>query len=178
MGNLARARRTLTIVLFVLLTVDVVAAIVLLSPLSRGQNAGQQEFNAIRAKVQDKERAVVPPDKMQGRVELARRQIGSFYSSRLPAEFSSITGELGKLAGQDKVKLSAAHYETQDSEVPDLQEVKITANLSGDYVQVVKYINDLERDPLFFVVSNVSLVEQSAGMVRLQVTAVTYLRQT
>ena len=90
---------------------------------------------------------------------------------------SAITEELGKLAAEDGVFLSGAHYDAKDSDVPDVQQIAISANLTGPYEKVVKFINDLERDRMLFIVNNVSLVEQSGGTVHLAVQVNTYLRR-
>ena len=50
------------------------------------------------------------------------------------------------------------------------------AELTGDYLQLVRYINSLERDQLFFIVNSVELGGQQAGMVKLQIKLETYLR--
>ncbi|HEU5452796.1 MAG TPA: GspMb/PilO family protein [Terriglobales bacterium] len=178
MANLAQARRSLRIVLVVCAILVVAALAVLISPLARPSNSGQKEFDDVRAKVQQKIKQVIPPDQVDTRVSQARTQIDQFYKDRLPAEASTISVELGKLAAESGVHLSTAHYGAEDTDVPDLEQVKITANLSGDYLQIVKFINLLERDRLFFIVDNVSLVERgSGGLVGLQVVVETYLRK-
>jgi type IV pilus assembly protein PilO len=75
------------------------------------------------------------------------------------------------------VRLSQARYEETESELPGLRHLSIRATLSGGYSQEAKFINALERDPLFFIVRSVSLVEQQGGGVRLQVTLETYLKE-
>ncbi len=46
---------------------------------------------------------------------------------------------------------------------------------SGSYLQEVKFINELERDKMFFLIDGVALGEQQ-GNVRLQLKLETYLR--
>lgn len=176
MANLDAVRRRLTIVVAVLLGVCVVCIGILLSPLSSQSTARDQEFRDVRAKVQQKMRVVIPPSQVDQRVQEARQQIAAFYKDRLPSESSAITEELGTLATKDGIFLSTAHYDTKDTNVPDAQQVSITANLSGPYEKVVQFINDLERDRMLFIVDSVNLVEQSGGKVRLAVQFETYLR--
>ena len=52
----------------------------------------------------------------------------------------------------------------------------IDASLTGDYLQLVKFINSLERDQLFFIVNSVQLGGEQAGTVRLQLQLQTYLK--
>ena len=178
MANLAGARRMVKTILIVCVVLDVAAAAVLLTAIGRPSGSGQQEFLEVRSRVRQKMKQVIPPDQVDTRVQQARQEIDRFYRDRLPTEASAINLELGKLAAETGVTLSTAHYDTTDSDVPDLSQVTITANLSGNYLQVVKFINLMERDRIFFVIDRVNLVERGeGGTVGLQVTAETYLRK-
>lgn len=178
MANLPRSRHRVKIALLACAVVDVLALAVLISPLARPSSSGQKEFLDVRAQVQKKMRQVIPPDQVDTRVQEARKQIDQFYRDRLPAEASAISVELGKLASESGVQLATAHYNATDTDVADLEQVTVTANLSGNYLQIVKFINLLERDHLFFIVDNVNLVERgTGGTVSLQVVAETYLRK-
>jgi type IV pilus assembly protein PilO len=53
--------------------------------------------------------------------------------------------------------------------------MSIEISLSGDYLQEVKFINQLERDKMFFLIDGIALGEQQ-GNVRLQIKLETYLR--
>ncbi len=155
---------------------EVVAVVVLVSPLVSSQAARTREFNSVRANVQAKQRQVVPPDQVQIRVEEARQQIETFYKDRLPSEYSSILEQLGKLAAQNRVNLSLAKYEPEDTGIPGLRRLKIEATLAGNYVDEVRFINALERSRMFFLVESVTLGEQQGGMVRLGLKLETYLK--
>jgi len=54
----------------------------------------------------------------------------------------------------------------------------VQADLSGDYLQIARFINELERDKLFYIVDGVQLGSSESGTVRLQITVETYLRTT
>jgi type IV pilus assembly protein PilO len=66
-------------------------------------------------------------------------------------------------------------YDEKDAPIGGLRKLSIEIALSGDYLQEVKFINALERDPMFFLVDGISLGEQQ-GNVRLQLKLETYLR--
>ncbi len=176
MANLAQARRRLTGAMIALGVLDVVAVVVLVSPLVSSQAARTQEFNSVHANVQAKQRQVVPPDQLQVRVEQARQQIATFYKDRLPSEYSSITEQLGKLAAESRVSLAQAKYDSEDTEIPGLRRLKIEATLAGNYVDEVRFINALERSRMFFLVDSVTLGEQQGGVVRLGLKLETYLK--
>jgi type IV pilus assembly protein PilO len=175
--NVRILRRRFVVALAVLAVVDVAAVVLLVSPVGAANPRRQAEFEAVRRLVQVKMHSVIPPDKVQERVEEAGEQIDDFYRRRLPAHASEISAELGKVAADSGVRLSQARYEGAESELPGLQHLSIRATLSGDYSQEARFINALERDPMFFIVRSISLAEQQGGGVRLQVTLETYLRQ-
>ena len=50
------------------------------------------------------------------------------------------------------------------------------ASLSGDYRPLVLFMNGLERDKMFFVISGVTLTGQQSGTVGLRLRLTTYLR--
>jgi len=177
MANLRQARRHVFVALAVLLALDVVAVVVLLTPLAGSAAARRQEFATVRRQVQAKIKQVIPPDQVQVRVDEARTQIDAFYKDRLASGSAALTADLGKLASQSGVQLNAARYEELDSDLPGLRHVRITANVTGDYLQEVKFINSVERSKMFLIVDSISLAEQSAGVVRLGVTLETYLKR-
>lgn len=176
MANLRQARRRVYIILIVFLLVDIAAAIVLFTPLAGSGAARQKEFEDLRSQVQSKIRIVIPPDQVQTRVDTARGQLAGFYKERIPADASAISTQLGKLATGNKVRMLSVRYDEIDSDVPGLTRVHITANVAGDYVDAIRFINAVERSKLLFVIDNVSLGEQQGGNVRLAVTLETYLR--
>jgi type IV pilus assembly protein PilO len=57
-----------------------------------------------------------------------------------------------------------------------LQPVEVEADLSGSYVSLAKFINALERDDMFFIISNVTLAGEQKGPIKLQVKVETYLK--
>ena len=83
--------------------------------------------------------------------------------------------ELGKVAGDTGVHLTAVKYDDKDAVIEGLRKLNIEITLSGDYLQEVKFINALERDKMFFLIDAVALGEQQ-GNVRLQLKLETYLR--
>ncbi len=176
MTNLRQWRQRIFTAVAVLLGLDVLAAIVLLTPLAGSGASRQQEFDNVRRQVQQKMRIVVPPDQVQVRVEEARKQIDSFYDKRLASGSAELSSELGKLVSASGVRLGSARYEELESDLPGLTHVSVSAQITGDYLQDAKFINAVERNRIFFIIDSVNLAEQQAGTVRLTVTMETYLK--
>jgi type IV pilus assembly protein PilO len=161
MANLRQARRRIYIILGVLLAVDLAAAAILLTPIAGASRP--QEFDAVRRQLQHKLQVVIPPDQVQTRVNEARTQIDGFLKDRLAPSASALSSELGKLATSNAVRLNSAKYSELESDLPGLTHVRIEANITGDYLAAVKFINAVERDKMFFIINNVSLTEHQAG---------------
>lgn len=176
MANLRQARKRLTAAAIVLAVLDLAAVGFLLSPLGRTRSVRELEYADARRELQTKMRDAVPLRGMDKKLDVARQQIADFYRERFPAQYSAISSELGKVASQTGVRVSQISYDPKPAEVPSLQEVAINANLDGDYLQVVKFINALERDKMFFMVDSLTLAQEQGGIVKLQVKVETYLR--
>jgi type IV pilus assembly protein PilO len=176
MTNLRSARKRLTTVAIVLVALDVAAAGFLFSPLGRSRSAREAEYAEARRELQIKMRDAVPLRGMDKKLDLARQEIAAFYHDRFPAQYSAVSSELGKVANETGVRISQISYEPKAAEVPNLQQVIINANLDGDYLHVVKFINALERDKMFFMVDSLTLAQEQGGMVGLQMKLETFLR--
>ncbi len=92
-------------------------------------------------------------------------------------EYEPLMGMDEKLKKQSKIRITQATYENKQSDMPNLTEVDIGANLEGDYTGLVKFINGMERDKMFFIVESVGLSgDQSGGGVKLALRAQTFLK--
>ena len=116
-------------------------------------------------------------DRVEGlpeKVDASRKQAGSFYASRIPANYSSIAAELGNLAAKNNIRLTRAGY-TQTPALEGLADIRVDANLSGEYTGIMRFINGLERDKMLFLISGVTLTGQQGGLVNLRLRLNTYL---
>ena len=98
-----------------------------------------------------------------------------FYDGRVPGADSAILAELGELATKANVRLSRGQYAFQPA-LHDVMEVRMDASVSGDYTAVMKFINSVERDKMFFVINGLTLAGQQGGLVNLRLKVTTYLR--
>jgi hypothetical protein len=108
------------------------------------------------------------------RVAETREQIKTFYSDRIPANYSSFATRMGDLEVKSGVRLTRIGY-TQGKPGPDLTEIFLDANLLGDYAQIMHFVNSLERDKIFFVVKQMNLTGQQGGVVNLRLQVSTWM---
>lgn len=109
------------------------------------------------------------------RVSLSRDQMKDFLDKRIPGSYSQIAQRIGDLEVKSGVRLTRLQY-TQGVPDKNLTEIKLDAGLSGDYMQIMRFINSLERDKMFFVIRNMGLTGQQGGMVNLRLQLSTWLR--
>jgi type IV pilus assembly protein PilO len=103
----------------------------------------------------------------------------TFYQRRLPSSYSEVAGELGALTKEQRVRLIRVSYAPSPvlpGTAGELTEVRMDASLSGDYRPLVQFMNSLERDKTFFLITGVTLTGQQTGVVNLRLRLTTYLR--
>lgn len=175
MASIREARKTLVPALIALVVIVLACVAYLVSPMGRPRKARQRDLDALHAQLVAKRLEVLPTRGMDGKLKQASTDITDFYKDRFPAQYSSVSEELGQLAAQSGVQIASVKYDGKDAPVEELRKLDVEVALSGSYLQEVKFINALERDKLFVLVDGVTLGEQQ-GNVRLQLKMETYLR--
>lgn len=109
------------------------------------------------------------------RVDMSREQMQKFYTKRIPANYSLIASRIGDLEVKSGVRLSRLLY-AQGAQSGDLTEISMDAGISGQYPQIMRFVNGLERDQTFFVIRAMALTGQQGGQVNLRLRVSTWLR--
>lgn len=134
-----------------------------------------------RLTMQAAEMQARPLEGLDTKLATATTDADRFYERRLPYAHSQFLTELGTLTKRHSVKLGRNQY----AEAPAvggtgdggaLTEVRMDANLSGEYRSLMQFVNALERDKMFFVIGGVTLSGQQTGTVGLRLRLTTYLR--
>ncbi len=178
MPDLRQTRKNIKTSLAILLGVDVVALVLLFSPLVGSTESRRQELNQLWTELQTKTRQVEPLANLPGKVQTANKQIADFYKKRFPTQDSQIATEFGKLAAANGVTIEQARYpvNVKDEATGRLDPVAMEAELSGNYISLAKFINALERDDMFFLISSITLAGEQKGPIKLQMKLETYLK--
>ncbi|MGA9069452.1 MAG: hypothetical protein WB424_04295 [Terracidiphilus sp.] len=109
------------------------------------------------------------------RVEDSRAEMSAFYAKRIPPNYSSIDRRIGELALKGPVRLTSVKF-TQGKPGSELTEISMDAGISGDYPQIMRFVNSLERDENFFVIRGLTLTGQQGGSVNLRIQVSTWLK--
>jgi hypothetical protein len=175
MPDIKAVRRQLSVTAIVMGTLCLASVGILVSPIGASSRTSGQRLNDLWTDLRAKDREVAPLTDIDKKVVSAQQQIAAFYKDRLPSSYAVISEQLGKTASATGVKLTTGQYVTEPADIPGLQCVTITATITGNYVQEVKFVNAIEREKTFFIVDSVILGEQS-GQVSLQIEMETYLK--
>ncbi|HKS76657.1 MAG TPA: GspMb/PilO family protein [Terriglobales bacterium] len=176
MADRREIKRRVKVAFGVLALIDVAAIALLVSPVIGSPRTRSEQMQSLWRTLQVKTREVEPLRGLDKKVVLAHSQIDDFYKDRLPSEDSAIAENLGKLASANGVKIGGVKYKIGDPEPVGLRQVAIQADFSGDYLQLVRFLNELERSKLFFLVDSVELGGEQGGVVKLQMQLETYLK--
>jgi type IV pilus assembly protein PilO len=176
MPDLRDTRRKVKIAMAALAAVDVLAIAVFFSPLVGSETSRREQLAQNWRELQQKTREVEPLRGLDKKIPIARKQIDDFYAQRLPAQDSAISTDLGKVAAESGVRIGSIKYSMKDTEAAGTRRVEVEADLAGDYLQLVRFINALERDQMFFLVDSVVLGGEQGGVVKLQLKLETYLK--
>jgi len=176
MPDLRKTRKNLKTALAIMAGVDLLAAIVYFSPLVGSAASRRQELNRLQTELNTKTRQVAPLKDLPHKVDIARHQIVDFYKKRFPAEQSDIVARFDKLAAANGVTVEQTTYKREEEGSGQLRPVEIQADLAGNYIALAHFINAMERDDMFFIISGVTLGGGPQGPVKLSVKLEAYLK--
>ena len=109
------------------------------------------------------------------RVANTRHELDDFYQKRIPPNYSSIDARIVELQVASGVRLTRVQY-TQGKPGASLTEITMDASISGDYSSIMRFVNSVERDQMFFIIRAMALTGQQGGLVNLRLRVSTWLR--
>ena len=176
MKDLDVVRQRILAFLIVLAVLDIAALTYLLLPSRTDITAQRQALSELELEARQLTLAVGPLHDIGAKLKKADADISDFYKGRLASRYSEVVDEFGKVASKDKVAIGTVTYKESPTTLPDLQSLEMQADVSGQYSDLAKFLNALERDKIFFIIDSISLAGQKAGEVRLTMKFETYLR--
>jgi Tfp pilus assembly protein PilO len=138
-----------------------------------GHSNDQLAYKRVQLKALDMQ--TEPMRGLDKRLDETRNDIKDFYSRRIPASYSSISGEIGQVAVKSGVRMTRVQY-AQRLPSNNLSEIDLDSGITGSYPEIMKFMNGLERDKIFFVIRGMNLTGQQGGVVNLRLQVATWLR--
>ncbi|HLK03014.1 MAG TPA: hypothetical protein VKT53_01135 [Candidatus Acidoferrum sp.] len=88
-----------------------------------------------------------------------------FESSLPPANVASstIAAELGDLANKSGIQLTGIVFHDKEVGDRDITERSMEATISGGYDNVVKFLNNLQKSPNYYVVDSIDLATETTA---------------
>jgi len=139
------------------------------------RSSSSDAFASKQVELKAMEIQTAPLRGLDKRVAETRDQIKTFYTDRIPANYSSFASRISELQIKSGVRMTRINY-TQGKPGPDLTEIFADASITGDYAQIMHFANSLERDKIFFVVKQMALTGQQGGLVNLRLQVSTSMR--
>jgi|SRR5215475_4416587 len=181
MADLSRARKRILYTIVALGVVDAAALIYLALPLRAGVAQPEQVQHQAQEEYRRLTHSNVPLRGIDQKLAQAQKDDAVFIERRLPSRYSDVVDELGKLASANHISIGAISYVTAPGDLQGMLSLEMHAGLAGQYVNIVKFMNSVERDKMFFIIDSVALTGQGAkngpsGVVHLDMKLDTYLR--
>jgi hypothetical protein len=102
-----------------------------------------------------------------------------FDSSLLPASTadSAVTAELDELAKKSGLRIESLNFRYKELPGRNLTQLDLDTAVDGDYANIVKFMNNLQRSHNFYVVESLNLQAQGGpAVMRIGLKMKTYLR--
>jgi hypothetical protein len=176
---LTQQRRRFTALLVSMGVICAVALFILLGPGIGDAAPRYQELTHKQQLLRTREAENRPIQRLSELIEKAKGQYQTFSSDRLTAYPSTVYNSIYDLARKNNVQLGEMKYEVFDDppEASGLKLLHVQARVSGGYANLVKFINALERNKLFFVIRDLQLSDtRGQSGLQLQLSMDTYLR--
>jgi type IV pilus assembly protein PilO len=161
--------------IIVLLLLNLILAVRLIFAWDRAKQGDAANIAANQSQYRAMKLKTTPLKGLDKKIDQAKLDQTAFYDKRFPLNTSEVLTELGALAVKNNVLLARDQYAYRKPQ-QGLVEMQIEATLSGDYAPVVRFINGLERDHVFFTIRGIALNGQQGGVVSLRMVLTTYLR--
>ena len=190
MPDLRNTQKQISTALMAMGVLSAVSAGLLLSPLVGSASSRQATISQLSTDLVVKKHQVEPLRGIDKKVINARGEIKDFFDERFPSVESSVSEALGKVASEHNVKIDTAKYDdsvderddrnskngSKEAQAVGLRRVLIEAAFSGNYPDMMRFVNGLEKSKTFFLVDNINVGESQGGEVKLQMKLEAFVR--
>ena len=168
---LAAFKDTKTLVrmaLGVLLLANLIAAMFAFHVFGTSPEAINAELTAATIRLQGDQARVNRSRRLTLNIDQGRNQSETFLASYMTGRrhtYSTIIGEVtqtAKAAGMKMKEATIAPLEPIEGS-DDLDMMTVSANFEGGYIQLVKFVNALDRSPRFLIIDSMQAAPQATG---------------
>lgn len=160
-------RRNLMIAVIVCAVADVALAAWLLSPRAPSQSATREQLSQAQAQLVVLRGDAAQLHQLQQRIHISQRQMQQLMAEGIPQETdasSKLLQEFSRIAGLSNVMVSGAEFHPDKKAQLGLRRVQVSLQVAGPYAGVVRFLNQMERSPMFFLINQVSASGQTSAL--------------
>jgi hypothetical protein len=171
------------LLLVVLLVLNLIAAWFVWRPLGGSPEELEQQMVSLRGQVIQRRIILERTRSNVSKVETGRTQGDTFMQSYFLAErtaYSNIIGELVQAATQSKIKPKEHAFSLEPIEgSDDLAMMTITGTYEGIYVDLMQFINRIDRSPGLLIIESLNATPQqgAAGLLNVNMKLDAFVRQ-
>jgi len=159
-------RRFLQGALAILVVVNAMFFVLALKPAGARAREQAEMFRRLQSDLESRRVTVERLRKIVASLEEGSHQDAEFYRTKFlpkPTGFSIIMEELDKLAKANRVRKGGVNYALGEVRGrPELNQVDVSTTLEGDYGNIVRFVNEVERSRLFLMIDNITVAGSDA----------------
>ncbi len=169
LASLKDPRVSVRAALGTLLILNIAAALILFKPWGGSADDLDRRLTSMRAQLPKQQAALERTKLLVQKVEKARAESNQFMAKYLLNErnaYSTILGELTQAADKVNLKTKESQYGVEPIEGSDtLEMMTISASFEGEYLNLTKFLNELDRSPRFLIIESLTASPQPQGKV-------------
>jgi len=165
--------------LAVLLLADASLAVFLWQSGQQGVDSMRAERDRLSLTAKLMRADVKRSDSIRASLPQVGKDCTDFYEKTFPeAEtgYSDVEADLDSIASRAGLSASGVSFKPTELKDRGVTLLEITAQVSGDYSSIIKFINGLEVSKNFYLLNDLQLDSASNGAIRLQLKLHTYFR--
>ena len=128
------------------------------------------ELERLRAELGEKEEELRVLSESEARAARNAEAVRRFWSDVVQERAPGLTeawDEIDRLAGETNVARGRTGYDRELLDV-GLEQIKATMPVAGDYFDLVRFVNRLERSERFFLVEQIAISQRETGEAAIQ----------
>jgi Tfp pilus assembly protein PilO len=176
-------RVVMRVIIGVLLAANLVAAILAIKPFGGSADDLRREQADLRRQLGGMQAHLANTKALVDKAESARRDgddfIGMYFTDRRAA-YSTVIGELERMAQESGIKLRQDSLELNDIEGSDtLKMMSVTVAYEGPFGGLVKFVDLLDKSPRFLIIESMQTSPQQGGtLLTLSLKLDSFVRET
>jgi hypothetical protein len=161
--RILREKRPIIVPLLIGLAANIAAYVLVVRPLGVRSATAADRARTASDNLRTAERDVEAARALVSGKTLAEEELATFYDKIVPADLSAARrmtyAPLPALAERTNVRYYASHSAIETVRDQRLARLRITMVLEGDYESVRQFIYELETNPAFVIIDNVTLAQ-------------------